>query len=86
MNQKKAKNKMLRPLLLVAALAAASVSAFVPTTTLTPQPQQQQQQQQRAGVVMRAEGSGGVSRQEQLGSTLRGLGLAGLGAAFLSAG
>jgi hypothetical protein len=69
---------MMRPLCLVLALLAASASAFLPAPTVSIAPRS-------AAVVMRAEG-GGVSRQQQLGSVLRGLGLAGVGAAFLSAG
>lgn len=71
---------MMRHVLVVLALAAASASAFLMCPAPAP-----------AGgrshvVVMRAEGTG-VSRQQQLGGVLRGVGLAGLGAAaFLTAG
>ena len=69
----------MRHVLVLLALAAASASAF-----LCPAPAPAAGG--RSHVIMRAEGTG-VSRQQQLGGVLRGVGLAGLGAAaFLTAG
>lgn len=66
---------MIRQVVVLLALAAASASAFL--TPGAPNPR-------GPGRVVRHASQGQVSRQQQLGGMVQGLGLAGLGTAFLA--